>query len=329
LADLIRDEYSLTTGDDLILHTDRTTTEWSAEWRDRVHDGPNATTFLIPIITPRYFRQPECRAELVDFTTRARNLGLAAQVLPIVYTHTRELADPGNDDAAVALVRRMRHEKWHDLRTDDESSPAHRRAVCRIAGRLATIALRHNESTPELGQRPLDVVGALAEAVPRWGQAFTMLDNAMGRIDALTEKLLLELANTPFDDGNAIGRLAVLRTYADEIMKPARDVLALGNAFAAEVIQLDPSILALLARPARENDFADHCRALVLATEQLRHTAEAARDYGAQLATIAGLSEILDDPVGDVAMGVRSVLDGTALIGEWQKRITSPGGQTE
>src|SRR5215472_3360116 len=146
LSELIRDEYALATGTDLTLYTSRTDPRWSAEWRDRVADGFDSATFFVPIITPRYFREPECRRELIDFTTAARAHGAPDLVLPIVFTQVRELADPANQDMAVALVRRMRCEKWHDLRTDDETTVAHRRAVCRLTARLAATTLRHNAS---------------------------------------------------------------------------------------------------------------------------------------------------------------------------------------
>lgn len=333
LAELIRGEYSLATGHDLALFTDRTGNRWVDEWHDRVRTGLDTSTFFIPVITPRYFSRPECRKELVDFTCRAREHGMAELVLPIVYTHTVALTDPASDDEAVALVRRMRHEKWHELRTDAETSTAHRRAVCRLATRLADVMTRsslpRNGSGPIGGPRTLDVVGALEEAAPRWRVAFDLMVNAMTRIDTLTEKMLLEVENTHFDPGTAIGRLAILRTYADEIMKPARDVLALGNAFADEVIGLDPGVLTILHRTNTE-DYAEHCCSLILATtRRLRHTAEVIRDYGRAMREIAGLSEILDDPVGDVAVGVRSMSDGIALISEWERRMPSPGGQTE
>ncbi|HEY0807186.1 MAG TPA: toll/interleukin-1 receptor domain-containing protein, partial [Pseudonocardiaceae bacterium] len=217
LAELVRDEYSLATGRDLTLFMDRTDNRWADEWRDRVENGLDAATFFVPIITPRYLRQPECRRELLDFVTRARNLGIAETVLPIVYTHTRELDDPTTPDEAAALVRRMRREKWHDLRTDNETSVAHRRAVSRLVARLVEIPpLRYNGSRPGHGSpRTLDVVSALEEAVPRWGDAFGMMDSAMARIDTLTEKVLLEMEHAHFDEDSAIGRLAVLRTYAD------------------------------------------------------------------------------------------------------------------
>lgn len=337
LSELIRDEYALATGTDLTLHASRNDPQWAAEWQDRVANGLDSATFLVPVITPRYFRDPACRQELIDFTTAARAHGAPELVLPIVYTHVRALTDPADRDEAVGLVRRMRYEKWHDLRTDDEATAAHRRAVLRLTARLSAIvdriSLRHNVSgSASGGARALDVIGALADAVPRWSDAFDVLTNALTRIDMLTEKLTLEMASTPFDDGTAVERLAILRTYADEIMKPARDVLTLGDCFAAEVIQLDPGVLALLHdnHATANTEFATHCRSLIhKAVRRSRHTANLLRDHGATTCAITGLTEVLDDPLNDVAAGVRSTLDGITLISEWEQRMTSTGGQTE
>ncbi|HYS37499.1 MAG TPA: hypothetical protein VEO01_17935 [Pseudonocardiaceae bacterium] len=307
LAELVRNEYSLITGQDLELFTDRSWPE------DGHHDG----AFFVPIITPRYFNQPECRQELLDFAARVRKQGAAQLMIPIVYTYTPALADPRTQDEAVALVRRMRYEKWHDLRTDDETSPAHRRAVSRLATRLAEIS----HPSPV---RPLDVVGALEEAIPRWGKVFMSLDRAMATIDSLNEKLLQELPHTDSTNGIAVGRLTLLRTYADEMTKPAQDMLRLGNLFASEVIQLDPDILALIhnAETTEPEDFVgDGCSLILAITQRLQHDADMIRIYSKKTERIAELSEILDDPVNDVATGVQRLLDGTSLINEWETRI--------
>jgi hypothetical protein len=315
LAELVGNEYSLITGRDLELFTDRTDPQWAAEWRKHVDD--NLDTFFIPIITPRYFNRPECRQELLDFAARARKTGAAQLMVPIVYTHTPVLADPQSQDEAVALVRRMRYEKWHDLRTDDEKSPAHRRAVSRLATRLATLG----QPSP---LRPLDVVGALEEAIPRWGQVFMSLDRAMARIDSLNEKLLADLPHTDSQNGIAVGRLTLLRTYADEMTKPAQDMLRLGNSFASEVIGMDPEVLTLIhnvENTTPEDFVGDGCSLILAITQRLQHDADMIRIYSKKTERIAELSEILDDPVNDVATGVQRLLDGISLINEWEIRI--------
>ncbi|HEX4705338.1 MAG TPA: hypothetical protein VH352_24640 [Pseudonocardiaceae bacterium] len=298
LAELVRNEYSLVTGRDLTVST---------RWRE----DPGA--FFVPVITPRYLRQPECRQDLLDFAVRARDLGVAELFLPIVYTRTHELTDPSNEDAAVALIRRTQHENWYELRTDDERSPAHRRAVCRLVSRL----------TQASDRPPLDMASALEDAIPRWGQAFALMTDALTRMAELREKMDGDLTDDP-RRGTAIGRLAILRRYADEIMKPAREILSIGGGFADEVIQLDPSVLALVRAATPPADpLADYTCSLILAgADRLRHNADVVRGYDTSMAR---LSEILDDPVNDVAIGVLRMLDGFALISEWDQRVRATG----
>jgi hypothetical protein len=324
LAEQIRNEYSLTTGRDLVL-LHRDDPNWARHWHARVENGLDTSTFFIPIITPRYLGQPDCRRELLDFAARARELGLAELFLPIVYARTHELDDPWSADEAVAVLRRSRLENWHELRTDDERSIAQRRAVHRFAARLAA-------ATERVRRRPrtLDVVSAVEEAIPRWGQAFALMDNAIGRMAELSGKLHGDIGDGDRRRGAAITRRAILRRYADEIMKPAREILALGSAFADDVVQLDPNILTLVRsverNPSTAEDFVDYCCALVLsAAERLRHSAAALHEHGRVVQELAELSEILDDPVNDVAVGVRRTIDGVALISEWDRRIRATG----
>jgi hypothetical protein len=309
LAELVRNEYSLVTGRDLTLLGHHSAVGWRVD----------VDTFFVPVITPRYFREPECRRELLDFTVRARDLGAAELLVPIVYTRTRELDDPRNTDEAVAVIRRTHHENWRDLRTDDERSTAHRRAVCRLAARLARITERAGDRTP------LDVASALEDAVPRWGQAFALMADVLAGLAELGEKMHGDLADDPLR-GTATGRLTIIRRYAEEIMKPAREILSIGDSFVDEVIQLDPSILALLRTAAPSADpLVDYACSLVLAgADRLRHNADVVRAYDTSMAR---LSEILDDPVNDVAIGVQRMLDGFALIGEWDHRVRATGRQ--
>src|SRR5690349_7182667 len=77
--------YGLLTGGDLDLFLDRDALHWGDDWRQRISDAIAATTFFIPIVTPRYFNSPECRRELIEFDREARRLGAGALLLPILY----------------------------------------------------------------------------------------------------------------------------------------------------------------------------------------------------------------------------------------------------
>jgi hypothetical protein len=149
------------------------------------------------------------------------------------------------------------------------------------------------------------------------------LDRAMARIDSLNEKLLEDLPHTDSRNGIAVGRLTLLRKYADEMTKPAQDMLRLGNSFASEVIRMDPEILTLIhnVETTTEDFVGDGCSLILAITQRLQHDADMIRIYSKKTERIAELSEILDDPVNDVATGVQRLLDGISLINEWEIRI--------
>src|SRR4051812_13855319 len=76
LAHHLQEEYALLTGDKLRLFLDRDDLRWGDEWREKLDHALAGVTFFIPIVTPRYFASQECRAELLAFESRARNVGL-------------------------------------------------------------------------------------------------------------------------------------------------------------------------------------------------------------------------------------------------------------
>jgi hypothetical protein len=73
LAEAVKREYSLLTGDELALFIDRDV-QWGEEWRTRIDDALSATTFFVPVMTPRYFARAECRRELLTFAGHAASL---------------------------------------------------------------------------------------------------------------------------------------------------------------------------------------------------------------------------------------------------------------
>ncbi len=62
LAHLIAEEFALLSGEPLNLFIDQDSIAWGDAWRERINSALAQTTFFIPVITPRYFLQPECRA---------------------------------------------------------------------------------------------------------------------------------------------------------------------------------------------------------------------------------------------------------------------------
>ena len=58
--DRLADEVSMHSTEDLLIFQDRDDISWSQYWKERVEESLDATTFLIPFITPTRIR-PSCR----------------------------------------------------------------------------------------------------------------------------------------------------------------------------------------------------------------------------------------------------------------------------
>lgn len=51
-------------GEDFEIFQDRENIKWGQQWKFRIIDSVNATTFFIPVITPRFFKSTACIEEL-------------------------------------------------------------------------------------------------------------------------------------------------------------------------------------------------------------------------------------------------------------------------
>ena len=144
LAHDLEEQYRIQTAEMLRLFLDREDIDWGEAWKERIDTAIAGTTFFIPIITPSYFRSPECRRELLKFAREADRLGLGELVMSILWVRVSELEDnpEQSEDEAVRLVAKY---NWEDLRAErleDRDSSAYRKAVAALAEKLAERARR-------------------------------------------------------------------------------------------------------------------------------------------------------------------------------------------
>lgn len=139
LANSLANEFSLISGQSLDLFVDRTGISWGDEWRSRINTALTTTTFFVPVLTPRYFARPECRRELIDFSTQAQVLGTTDLIMPILYAPISEFND-SNPDELIALASRFQHVDWSTLRLEGSAAPEFRKSVHHLAERLVEIS---------------------------------------------------------------------------------------------------------------------------------------------------------------------------------------------
>jgi hypothetical protein len=257
LAARLRDEFSLLTGESLSLFVDRSDISWGDEWQRRIENALVQTTFFIPVITPRYFKRPECRRELISFVGQAESLGITELILPILYGDVVGLA-PDSEDEAIALVGRTQYVDWRSLRLAGSATPEYRTAVNALAKRLIEIA--SIVATRQMENELRRAQGDMADDEADLASVLQRVDALLpGWLDAVTAERTVDaqhmatlrvhrdrLSKLERTRAPASARFVELRRYASEELPLAQRLTQLAHAYLTKTIELDPPISALL-----------------------------------------------------------------------------------
>lgn len=103
LSDLrakVAGEVSMLLGYDVDIFQDIRGLRTGDRWEERLRAEVTAATFLVPILTPRYFNRPFCREETLIFLRVAREVGVEARVFPIRFV---EFDEEEGDEVRMAL----------------------------------------------------------------------------------------------------------------------------------------------------------------------------------------------------------------------------------
>jgi hypothetical protein len=261
LSRLIMEEYNLLSGEPLKLFVDQNDIVWGQQWRERIDSSLTETTFFIPIITPRYFRRPECRREMLEFAAKAKMLGVEELLLPILYIEVSDLS-PDNPDEAMALVARTEYVDWHTNRLLDPSSREYRFAVNILAQRLLDIARivseiqLKNELNAELENFDVDGIADIVEQIqvliPDWLDAVMSEKSLRAQALGLRSHCYEQMRKLRKRGASASALLSAQIRYAREILPLAERALKDSQIYVARSMELDPLVSAL-ARLVADN----------------------------------------------------------------------------
>jgi parallel beta-helix repeat protein len=118
-------EVEVQTGEPFPIFQDREDIQWGQTWQERLTESVDAATFLIPVITPSFFKRPWCREELSRFLEREQQLGRNDLILPIYYVDCPFLNDSerrAGDPLVEAIASRQRAD-WRELRFEPFTNP--------------------------------------------------------------------------------------------------------------------------------------------------------------------------------------------------------------
>jgi len=134
----LADEVQARTGEPFPIFLDHDAIGLGEPWRRRLEQGLAEVTFLIPVLSPSFFKSGYCRRELEQFLQRERDLGRDDLILPISYIDSGWLE--GDSDDAVRRALREVHERqyfdWHELEPRQFSDPKVQRALRALADRI-------------------------------------------------------------------------------------------------------------------------------------------------------------------------------------------------
>jgi formylglycine-generating enzyme required for sulfatase activity len=168
-------EVRLHSGDEFPIFQDRNDIAWGQQWARRLEESLAATTFLIPIITPGFFKSDACRAELERFLTRERQLQRGDLILPVYYVEAAVLENASKraGDQLAHLIHGRQYIDWRELRHQPLNAPQAGEMLARMARQI--ISAIERGTTPESLALPVTVAAssaeALAEVKPVWASA--------------------------------------------------------------------------------------------------------------------------------------------------------------
>jgi hypothetical protein len=125
-------------GEPFPIFQDREDISWGQQWQERIDSSLDSATFLIPIITPRFFRSEACRAELERFVKREQELRRGDLILPIYYIDTPELNDQNkrDSDALAEVIHSRQYWDWRPLRFKPFASEQVGETIAQMAAKV-------------------------------------------------------------------------------------------------------------------------------------------------------------------------------------------------
>jgi len=131
----LSDEVHIQIGEEFSIFQDREDILWGQNWKERIEESLDEVTFLIPIITPSFFKSSACRDELHRFLEREEKLGRNDLILPVYYVDSPLLNDEekrAGDDLAQVIAARQ-YADWRELRFEPFTSPQVDKTLARLA----------------------------------------------------------------------------------------------------------------------------------------------------------------------------------------------------
>jgi parallel beta-helix repeat protein len=148
-------EVRMQTGEAFEIFQDRNDIAWGQQWQQRIDGALDAVTFLIPVITPAFFKSPACREEFERFLKREESLSRKDLILPVYYVECPVLSNEARreTDSIAKVIASRQFADWRELRFEPFTTPDVGRRLASIAKQIV-VALERDEASVHSAIRP-------------------------------------------------------------------------------------------------------------------------------------------------------------------------------
>ncbi|WP_405831891.1 toll/interleukin-1 receptor domain-containing protein [Streptomyces sp. NBC_01176] len=348
LSERIASAFEMITGEPLEIFLDKRSIEWGDAWRARLDSALTGTTFLIPVVTPKFLKSQECRREVIKFAGHAASLGLDELLLPIHYVNVPQLTqgvDGEPTDEIVELISRRQWVDWRDLRLEDEDSPVYRQAVHKLALKIADVLETAPPARPvevtqqdEATEEPpgfIEVMAQAEAALPTWLQIVEKFGLVIAEIGAESSWATEEMNNSDARGGGFAGRMRVAEQLSVRLSEPVENVDALGSEYWSTLSSIDPGIIGFI-RHVGESDLTpedrqvarDFFKEIVQLATVTKETTAQLQEFSDNIGGAARSSSRLRPQFRTIQAAVQKVIDSQTVLDEWNRMIdeTDLGG---
>jgi parallel beta-helix repeat protein len=145
-------EVRMQTGERFHIFQDRNDIAWGQQWKHCLENSLDVVTFLIPIITPGFFKSLACRGELERFLEREKALGRDDLILPVYYVNCQILNNEAKREAdpLAKVVASRQHTDWRELRFERFTSPQAGKMLAKMATQIVEAVERGRPAQPSI-----------------------------------------------------------------------------------------------------------------------------------------------------------------------------------
>lgn len=347
LRDDLIAEYRQLTGNDLELFLDRDDIQWGDKWDRNIEAGIDSSSFFIPVLSPLYFKSSYCcEKELRQFLGKVERENASELLLPIYYVGL----DYAEEDLETDLIERVfgfQYEDWREVRFAERCTETYRRAVNRLAGRLAKadreIWLRSSEAEERRSTSSVERTGneAVTERevscaaggpedrvflVEGTNRVTELSDEFTSHVEEVNAKMtkIGRIVNGYAEEMNSAGvrgpkaMTALFSRLAADLDPVADEYLAEAEECSSLIGELDSTVCGVAARlkelqtldsESREKDEADWDRAIVGLVEAASGARGPLGTFNSQVSVLKGLSRVLYTPLRKIERA-NTLMDG-------------------